>query len=655
MFYLCTTMHFMSQLRYNPKTRRDEWYYRIKESYRDLTGRVRSRVMLNVGFIDEDHRAEDIRDIGKCLTYLYEHQGERDLFKDPFARYNDFVRRKSSEFWRAMVNGGSIDAVQEDIEASREKAGRLIDVDTVEHTDAREVGAEWMCLQALRELEIDRFLAREGWSEVEVNTALAHLIVRTVYSPSELKSMRIMEDNSAVCELLSGSQDWRPTFRGVYDVAPRLYALKDRLEQHLCDKTDDLFSLDNTIAIFDLTNFFFEGQKPGSAKAKFGRSKEKRSDCRLLVLALCINEAGFIRYSSILAGNTADPKSLPDMVDTLAAKSRAPRGADGRALVIIDAGIATEDNLMEIRSRGYDYLCVSRTRLTDYELADDMRSVTVMDARKQPITLREVRHKEGGDYYLEVTSPGKTVKEKSMNAQWRERFETELTKARDALTQKGGTKNYEKVIERVGRARQKYPSVSRYYVIDYVRDEGKPQHMADIKWRIAVPDNVDKDCGVYFLRTNRKGIGEKQTWDYYNLVREIECTNRQLKTDLNLRPIYHQKDDRSDAHLFLGLLAYWVVNTIRYKMKLVNGEREREANRDKKPSEKQVHHPTPYWTEIVRVMSTQKAITTEANNALGEKVNMRICSYPNKKAEYIYDILKYKKMPFRKIKICSTQ
>ena len=120
----------------------------IKESYRDLTGRVRSRVMLNVGFIDEDHRPEDIRDIGKCLTYLYEHQGERDLFKDPFARYNDFVRRKSSEFWKAMVNGGSKDAVQKDIEASREKAGRLIDVDTVEHTDAREVGAEWICLQA---------------------------------------------------------------------------------------------------------------------------------------------------------------------------------------------------------------------------------------------------------------------------------------------------------------------------------------------------------------------------------------------------------------------------------------------------------------------------------------------------------------------------
>ena len=175
------------------------------------------------------------------------------MFSDPFSRFNDFVRRKTSEFWGAMLAGGSIDTVASDLEASRERASRLIDIDTVEHTDAREVGAEWICLQALRELELDKLLAREGWSEVEVDTALAHLIVRTVYSPSELKSMRIMEDNSAVCELLSGDQDWRPSFRGVYDVAPRLYALKDKLEQHLCDKTDTLFSLDNRIMIFDLT------------------------------------------------------------------------------------------------------------------------------------------------------------------------------------------------------------------------------------------------------------------------------------------------------------------------------------------------------------------------------------------------------------------
>ena len=155
--------------------------------------------------------------------------------------------------------------------------------------------------------------------------------------------------------------------------------------------------------------------------------------------------------------------------------------------------------------------------------------------------------------------------------------------------------------------------------------------MKDIQWRIAVPENVDKDSGKYFLRTNIDSLDEKTTWDYYNLTREIECTNRQLKLDLNLRPIYHQKDDRSDAHLFLGLLSYWVVNTIRYKLKQSG--------------------MNCYWSEIVRIMSSQKAITTEAVNALGEKVHLRLCSEPNKTAEDVYDRLRYKRMPFRRIKI----
>ena len=201
-------MHFMSQLRYNPTSGRDEFYYRIKESFRDLTGRVRSRIMLNVGFIDEGHRPEDIRDIGKCLTYLHEHQGESNLFVSPLSHYNEFVQRKANEFWSEMVNNGSIDAVKTTIEESLQQAERLVDVNTIRHTDAREVGAEWICLQAIRELEIDKFLKDEGWSEIQINTTLAHLITRTIYSPSELKSMRIMEMNSAVCELVSGNQEW---------------------------------------------------------------------------------------------------------------------------------------------------------------------------------------------------------------------------------------------------------------------------------------------------------------------------------------------------------------------------------------------------------------------------------------------------------------
>ncbi len=184
----------------------------------------------------------------------------------------------------------------------------------------------------------------------------------------------------------------------------------------------------------------------------------------------------------------------------------------------------------------------------------------------------------------------------------------------------------------MGRTRQRYPSIARHYAIDYVPDnEERPKNMADIRWRIAVPENVDRDSGVYFLRTNVPTFDEKTAWDYYNLTREIECTNRQLKTDLGLRPVYHQTDGRSDAHLFFGLLAYWVVNTIRHRLKQ--------------------RGMTHCWTEIVRRMSTQKAITTEAVNAVGEKVRMRQCSEPTKVANEIYELLDYKKMPFRKIKI----
>lgn len=623
----------------NPKTQKEEWYYRIKESYRDLTGRPRNRVILNVGFITEAHSPEDIRDIGKCLTYRYTHQDQKDLFESPYSRYNEFVQKKTEEYWTEMVKNGSIDAVKKDLKASQEKAKRLVDVDTVKHTDAREIGAEWICLQAIRVLKIDKILEKQGWSEVKINTALAHLITRTVYSPSELKSMRIMDENSAVCELASGNQDWRPGYKSIYNVAPSLYGLKEELESHLCRKTDDLFNITNRIAIFDLTNFYFEGRKEGSQKAQFGRSKEKRTDCKLLVLALCINKEGFIRYSSILAGNTADPNSLPDMVDTLHAKTRVPNDSKEKVLVYLDAGIATEDNLQKIKEKGYNYLCVSRRRLADYEIAPDAKTVIVHDSKKQPIKLTQVKHEEDGDYYLEINSPAKQLKEESMNRNFRKRFEENLEKIKKSLETKHGTKNYTKVIERVGRAIQKYPSIARYYVIDYIPDDEKnPKNMAVIDWRIAIPENIDKDSGIYFLRTNVATFDEKTTWDYYNLTREIECTNRQLKMDLNLRPIHHQKDDKSDAHLFFGLLAYWVVNTIRYRLK-----------------QSGIMH---YWTEIVRIMSIQKAITTEAKNALGEIVYLRQCSEPTKTVAGIYERLKYKKMPFRKIridKICSTQ
>lgn len=624
-------MHANVQLRFNPALGEDAPYYRLKESYRDVRGNVHSLIVLNIGF-EPSLKPVQVRRIAHALTERFANRNTPSLFKENLGGLTEQEHGFAETYWNRMLSEGQIDRFNEKEGIAKKEAGKYIDLDTVRHTDAREVDAEWLCKQTIDRLGIEDFLRREGWPESDIRCALSQLIVRTVYSPSELATHRIMKDNSAACELYSGVPGWTPGINSLYRMPDKLFAVKDKLEKHLSNVTDHLFNIDNRIVLFDLTNFYFEGRKEGSAKARFGRSKEKRNDCRLLVLALCINKEGFIRYSSILEGNTSDPKSLPDMIEKLSVKT--PVAHEG-TLVVIDAGIATGDNLRRIREKGYNYLCVSRTRLKNYTLSEDKRSVTGHDARKREITLREVHTEADGDYYLEITSPGKAMTEASMNRLWRERFEQEMQKINEAINRKGGTKRYEKVVERTGRAVERYPSIARYYDISYIRNEQKPKEMLRVDWDIKDLSAMESGHGVYFLRTNVRTFDERTTWDYYNLIREIECTNRQLKTDLNLRPIYHQKDDRSDAHLFFGLLAYWIVNTIRLQLKQ-SGE-------------------NCYWTEIVRRMSTQKLVTTEAVNALDEKVTFRQCSKPTKQAEQIYAMLKLKPASFKKIEICRSQ
>lgn len=623
-------MHANVQTRFNPATGEKALYYRLKESYRDVAEHVHSLILLNIGF-EPSLTALQVRRIAFALTERFKNRGTNSLFGKPLEGLTALEQTKADEWWQRMKEEGGIDRFDKKEQKARKESERYIDLDTAEHTDARNVGAEWLCKQTIDKLGLEEFLRDQGWSNHSIHTALSALIIRTVYAVSERSSYYYLRDNSAAAELYTGSQDWTPGINALYKVTDKLYELKEKIERHLCNVTDNLFNIDNKLMLFDLTNFYFEGSKRESKKAQFGRSKEKRSDCKLLVLVLCINKEGFIRYSSILEGNTADPKSLPDMIDTLAGRNPVQKE---KSLIVMDAGIATEDNLKLIKAKGYNYLCVSRTKLKDYTLSEDHKSVMVKDARKQTITLNKV-HTEGEDYYLEITSPSKAMTESSMNKLWRERFETELNKINDGVAKKGGTKLYEKVVERTGRAIQKYPSIAKYYTIDYVRNEEKPKEMLRVDWNLKDLSAIESGHGVYFLRTNVETLDECTTWDYYNLIREIECTNRQLKTDLNLRPIYHQTDDRSDAHLFFGLLAYWVVNTIRCQLK-----REGESC---------------YWTEIVRRMSTQKLVTTEGRNPLGDIVQIRQCSNPSKQATAIYDKLKIKYAPFRKIKICRTQ
>ena len=169
--YLCG-MNFTSQKRYNPKTGRDERYYRLKESYRNALGRSCTRILLNVGFID-DLQPEEMRDISRALTYKYEHQDETELWPDPLCVYSDRVRERALEYWGEMVKLGSLDIIGKAYEASKAKAERHVDTETLEHRDARDIGAEWLCLQASSLTSIcllelySGFVLRSFWNKGE--------------------------------------------------------------------------------------------------------------------------------------------------------------------------------------------------------------------------------------------------------------------------------------------------------------------------------------------------------------------------------------------------------------------------------------------------------------------------------------------------------
>ena len=634
-------MYFKVSMRKNPETGIYSGYYRLVESYRNHNDRVCHRTILNAGYLDE-LTTDQLNTIQKILT-TKANNSDQPLFEIPYSE-DPTVIQYVEKFYNRMVAEKRIDVLVEKQTKKPSKSGKdlqTIDINSLRNKDVREVGSEWMCYQTMEQLRITSFLKRQGWDEDDIKLAQSHIISRAVYPASELETTRWIRENSSVCELTGYDIDAITKDR-LYHISKKLYAEKDALEQHLSVRTNELFDIEDKIILYDLTNTYFEGRKLGSKIAKYGRSKEKRNDAKLVVLALVVNPEGFIKYSSVLEGNIADSKTLEGMINKLRIKTSE---SAKKALVVIDAGIATEENLEMIKAKGYDYLCVSRSSLKNYKTGAGSTTLSVTDNRKQKIDLCRVKSGRNTDYYLKVESQAKQAKESSMNEQFRSRFEAGLQAIANSLTRKGGVKQEDKVYERIGRLKQKYPSIHRYFDIETEVKEAvaskrkkkesqsvhqKKMIVTSIKWSVKESIEINSRSGVYFLRTSMEANKEESVWQFYNTIREIEATFRTLKTDLALRPIYHKKDGSTMAHLHLGLLAYWVVNTIRHQLK-----------------KKDIHSG---WREIVRTMNTQKAVTTLAQNIDDEVIMIRRCSEPNPQVRKLYDALKYKYAPFVKKK-----
>jgi hypothetical protein len=589
-------------------------YYRLCESYRDEYGFSRQRMIIGLGRLDEipsiDQKVlfnERINQLIKGEPSLYGPCPDTDVEKLAQYYYGQIKLKNKVD-----KKGNTTDDIE------------TVKLNTLNNRDIYNVGAESICYQAFKQLGIDNFLVERNWEPEQINLAATHIVSRAVYPASELKTVSWIKENSAVCQLTGYDRD-KVTKDKLYGISHKLYKEKQGLENCLSRCTNELFSLHDKVILYDLTNTYFEGSMRNSKMAEFGRSKEKRNDAKIIVLAVIVNTEGFLKYSDIFEGNTADCNTLQTVIEKL---NEQAGYNNKKPVVVMDAGIATDDNILYLKKEGYPYLCVSRSNLKNYIADTESNPVRVIDKREQPIDLLKVKVENDGDCYLWVRSRAKAKKENAMHNQFVGRFEEGLRGVQNGIQKKGGTKILAKVWERIGRLKEKYSSVHQYYEIK-VTDNGKGKATGmTFQKKTAIP--YAKKAGIYFLRTSLNWADEKTIWTIYNAIREIEYTFRVLKTDLDLRPIYHKTDDASMAHLHLGLLAYWLVSTIRYQLKIKGYRYD--------------------WREIVRTMNTQKIVTTTVEKENGDIIKIKQCSVPTDNAKYIYEILKYNPVPIKRKK-----
>jgi transposase len=599
-------------------------YYRLCESYRNENGKACRRMVIGLGELTELPLEQDRTALAELLTLMIE-KGEYVMSENPIVYekalevYNTY-RRERAELLHAAEQRLAEEVRRK--EEDRQHQLVTIRLDSLRQVEARQVGAEHVCRSTLKQLGIAHFLRSKGWSRERTDIAQMQILSRAIYPYSELKTVSYLRENSALCEMFHISPD-SITKDVLYRSAKDLYSIHRELEDYLHERVCNLFHLEDKILLFDLTNTYFEGRMEGSSLCRFGRSKEKRSDCKIVVLAAVVNTQGLLVRTEIFEGNRADVTTLQEVIGSL--QKGLPHT---RKLIVMDSGFSSDANITWLKENGYHYITVMRSAGISYTPQSEIIQ-TVHDNRDRQIRLQLV-HVEGlSDTVLLVESDGKALKETSMYRKASHRYEEGLKAIQAGISGKG-VKLRDRVNERIGRLKAKYPSVHKAYAIEVIYD--KKDRAVSMEWTRdeTLTEEKRKLHGKYFLQTNLDESQETNIWKFYNVIRTVEETFKTLKTDLDIRPVYHKTDQGATAHLNLAVLAYWIVSTTQYKLKT-----------------KGIHLR---WGELIRIMSTQVRVTAQMEQQDGRRISVRQSTLPEEKLGEIYHILELTECPLGKLK-----
>ena len=479
--------------------------------------------------------------------------------------------------------------------------------DSLELTQPRSIGVEHVALAAMRELAFEPLLDSLGINGVMRTAIVGSIIARMAAPGSELASHRWLTGTSGLGDLLEVDLAALPLSR-LYRASDLLMKHREVIESSLFARIETVFALEASVTLYDLTNTYFEGSATANPKAARGRSKENRSDCPLVTLGVVCDGSGFIRRSRVFAGNAVECRTLEQMLTNL--------GAPAGAMVIMDRGIATAANLAWLVDHGYRYLVVSRERDRRF---DANEATTLVSAGEEMIQVVRELAEDGQEVRLHCHSPGREMKESGIMARFCTRFEAGLTKLADGLTTPRGEKRPDRIQERIGRLKAASRGAGQHYTVTLETDPAGTMVTA-LRWeKTPVPGTMLTDPGVYCLRSNELSWSAEQLWRTYMMLTDLEAVFRSLKGELGLRPIFHSKEERSDGHLFISVLAYQFVQAIRQRLG--------------------AHGIHECWSGLREVLAAQRRVTASFVQRDGRTLHVRKSTRPEPDLLRIYDAL----------------
>lgn len=533
--------------------------YVLVESVHTAKG-PRQKTICSLGDLGARSRQEWLKLAGKIEDALI---GQGDLLDMNDGEVADIVRRvKTRRVRHDIAQSERGRRSSSSSSSSLHSGGVLIKVDpTRVATEChREAGPVHVGYQFWQRLELDRILRDCGLSATVRRLACAMVLNRLI-APASEHAMPAWLRRTALGDLLGTDFD-NIAEDPLYAVLDKLHPHRAAIEVALVERERSLFNLDVTIYLYDLTSTYFEGECARNPKAKRGYSRDHRPDCKQVVVALVINRDGFAITHEVFAGNTQDRATLAAMLDLLAARGGLKEGAT----VVVDRGMAFDENIAEIKQRKLHYVVASRQPERDRWLGDfeDTEGFTAVLRQPSPLnpgqkkTTIEVKTRRDGDQtYVLCRSEQRIPKDRAIRTKQEARLRADIDKLAQRIAERRLV-NTNKINQAIGRLKERYPRVARYFDLAY------DPHTA----KLAAPLNADKYAkaeqldGCYLIKTDRDDLSGDELWRIYVLLTRAENAFRDMKSPLAERPIFHHTERRTEAHIFLCVLAYHLLIAI---------------------------------------------------------------------------------------------